>query len=106
MADSLENLRLKLASLYNEGIESSELGNLALEIILERNKARNELEHNPTPNKKVEIENKIEELREFERAVVSLYMLQGVKTSGGKAFKLSDFTKPRYNLFTKKKIPS
>ena len=102
MNDTLGSLRLKIASLYSESIESSDLGNVALEIILKRNEARSELEQSPTFDKKTEVERRIDELHEFERVIVSLYMLQGVKSTSGKTFKQYGFTKPRYHLFSKR----
>ena len=88
----------------NEKINPNDLGNVALEVILRRNEARNELAGNLTFDKKNEMERRIDELHEFERVIASLYMLQGVKSSHGKLFDLSDFTKPKYELFGKEII--
>lgn len=103
MTDTLDNLRRRIASLYNEN-DPNDLGNIALEVILKRNEARSELEHDPTLDKKHEIQRRIDELHEFERAIVSLYMLQGVTPSSEKFFDMSDFTKTRYQVFNKKVI--
>ena len=102
MRDTFDGLRRKIASLYNESIESSDLGNIALEIILKRNEARSELEQSPTFDKKTEVERRIDELHEFERVIVSFYMLQGMKSTSRKMFKPYDFTKPKYHLFSKR----
>lgn len=101
MSDTLDSLRRKIASLYNEGIESSDLGNIALEIILKRNEAERELEQGSTLHKKTEIQRRIDELYEFERVIVSLYMLQGMKPTSGTTFKSYDFARPKYHLFGK-----
>lgn len=104
MNDTLDNLRRKIASLYNERNDPNELGNIALEIILRRNEVRSQLENNPTFDKKNEIERTIDELHEFERAIVSLYVLQGMKQGSGKSF-MSDFTKSKYKLFNPRTVP-
>lgn len=102
MADNLDGLRMKIASLYNERIAPNELGTIALEIILKRNEAKSELENDPTLDKKHEVELRIDDLHEFERVVVSMYMLQGITSPHEKLFNMSDFTRANYQLFNKK----
>jgi len=102
MSSALDNLRSRIASLY-ENPSGESLGKLALEILVKRNEARSELEHLPTLDKKHEIERRIDALHEIENAIVSLYMLQGIKSTK-KPFNLSDITQTKYHLFSKKVI--
>jgi hypothetical protein len=105
MTDTLDNLRRRIVSLYNQRTDSNELGTVALEILLKRNEARNELENNPTFDKKNEVERRIDELHELERIIVTLYMLQGTKSISGKSFTVSDYAKSKYRLFNTKTMP-
>ena len=50
----------------------------------------------------MEIERRIDALHELERAIVSLYMLGGIKHPSKQSFSLTNFTKPKYQLFNKK----
>ena len=104
MTDTLDGLRRSIASLYNKNTTNN-LGSVALEIILKRNEARDELEHSPSLDKKEEINCRIDELHEFERVIVSLYMLQSIKSSHGKLLDMPDFTKQKYYLFNRRIQP-
>ena len=101
----LDGLRRKIAIMYDSGVNSSELGNIALEIILKRNDARDDLEHNPTMDKKIEIQQKIDALHELERAIVSLHVIGTIKSTSRKSFDLANFTKTHYTMFNKKIMP-
>ncbi len=71
----MESLRSEIAEAYQGNKSQAELGNLALNILI----LRNELEE----DKSAQAKKMLEDLKELERAIVSLYLLArmgGVKT--------------------------
>lgn len=67
----IEYLRSRVADMYSSGINSSELGNIALELLA----LRNELETKPSKLPKGKLKKFKQSLRELEKTVISLYML-------------------------------
>jgi hypothetical protein len=65
--DRLEYLRSRIAEAYQSGAISSDLGDLALEILI----LRSELEESRTPESK----KMLDELRELEKSLISIYLL-------------------------------
>ena len=98
----LDELRRKIAILYNKEIDPVDLGNIALEIIVKRNQLRDDMERNPTLDKKTEYQHNVSSLNELERVLVSLYSISRIKSGHKQPFNLINFTKPRYWLFDKK----
>jgi hypothetical protein len=64
-------LRSRVAEMYGSGVNSSELGNVALELLA----IRNDLETKSDELSKEKLEKFTQSLRELEKTVISLYML-------------------------------
>ncbi len=71
--DQLQHIRNEIVEAYQKDGESSELGNLALEVLM----LRTELEEKDDSESK----KALEELRELEKSLISIYMMGRLKTS-------------------------
>lgn len=97
----LDYLRSKIATSYGQGVSTKELGDIALELLLIRNEVHQKLDENLTFDNKEEIQKTIDDLHELERVIVSMYMLQGMKTSDKPIPKFSDMFTRHYNIYRK-----
>ncbi len=86
--DRVGYLNSRVAELYRSGVTSAELGNIALELLA----LRNEIETRKTESS-IEVLN---QLRELEKMVISLYMLNIL---GEKKPKVTDYLFRQYTIY-------
>src|SRR4030067_2849628 len=91
----IEYLRSRVAELYSSGSSSCELGNVALELLA----ARNDLETKSSKLPKEDLKKYMNSLRELEKTVISLYILNVLSTK--KRHGIEDYLFREYPIYQK-----
>lgn len=105
LSTKLDYLRGRIAIMYEKGVDAKELGDIALELLIRRNEVEHRLDENPTSEIKKEIRQTLDALRELEKAIISVYMLN--RLSGKKEFQSPylDYMSRRYSIYRKAEQP-
>jgi len=92
----IDYLRSRVAEMYSSGIKSSELGTIALELLAIRNDL--ETKTNKLPREK--LKKYRQSLRELEKTVISLYMLNML--SEHRQHGIEDYVSQKYSIYQKR----
>lgn len=91
--EKIEFLRSRVAEMYRVGVNFTELGNIALELLTVRNTLENKIDTIPKENMKKYSQT----LKELEKTVISLYMLSII--DGKKKQGIEDYLFKEYTIF-------
>jgi hypothetical protein len=100
----LDHLRGRIAAAYQKGRDPKELGDIALELLVRKTEIERKLDESPTFASKKEIEGTLEGLRELEKTIVSLYMLNRLRKDKP-ADSFLDFISRNYTIYHKTEEP-
>jgi hypothetical protein len=94
--ERIEYLRSRVARMYSSGISSCELGNVALELLA----IRNDLETKSDKLPKEKLKKFMQSLRELEKTVISLYMLNMLSEKRRQG--IEDYLFHEYSIYQKR----